>query len=535
MDPYADDATKPGSGFDPLQLLRIFKRRKMLFIVPFVLCLAMAMVAIKVLPPIYYSSGQIRVVHEMTTARVLPRDVPRYGRRNLDQEAFINIQTIVTGPKFLERVAQEIGLISPSVVITQETSEVGNPVEGQADDASLVRLARRLGGMIRVKQDGPTLFSIGVRHPDPEQAYQIARVVLERFIEEERASRVQPSTSTLTFLENQRQGIQQDRAAAERKLTDFQRSMLTASLAGNPITEANLSVAEATSSRLRSQFYNADTAELYTLERRAQSVLQELPPVTTFSQDAEIAAASRELADLEYQQILRTLERTADASAQNTLGALRLRLNSAVETKTARDYPQLGALDRSKISQYFYRSLYHEANRRVLARLEQNIKEFRDFMTRQPEQSATLSRLTQEVERTRGMLATIEQDIAEENLRVEASLSEIGYKIVVRQDPELPLYPIEPDKKKLAFMGFLMALALGLGLVILVEMLDRSFKSVSEIEEMLRLPVIGTMPVVESEYFKRQRTRHIWIWLLLVVTVLLIAGGGMLVIYPRLS
>ena len=56
-------------------------------------------------------------------------------------------------------------------------------------------------------------------------------------------------------------------------------------------------------------------------------------------------------------------------------------------------------------------------------------------------------------------------------------MAEIGYRMVVRRDPILPGRPSEPDKFKLGVMGFVLSLALGIGLVVLAIMLDRSLKN----------------------------------------------------------
>jgi succinoglycan biosynthesis transport protein ExoP len=107
--------------------------------------------------------------------------------------------------------------------------------------------------------------------------------------------------------------------------------------------------------------------------------------------------------------------------------------------------------------------------------------------------------------------------------------------MVVHEDPYLPNKPIEPDKVKLSFMGFVLALALGGGLVVLAELLDRSFRAVDQIEKMLGLQVIGTMPIIASRFFQKQKRRRLLIWLLLVLIILAVAAVGLLLVYPRLS
>ncbi len=530
MDPYDEAGARSGTGFDPLQLLRMFWRRKWLFFVPFILCLAMAAVAIMTMTPVFFSSAQIRVIYEPTTSDILPNE-SRYGRRNLDDDALYNIETIVTGPKFLERVAQEFARLHPEKM-PGGGAQIVDAVVGEDPQPVTSRFARRLSSRVRVRQEKRQLFSIGIRDTDPERAYLLTEVLLDRFLEEERASRVQPRTTTRDFLEGQRKSYQQNLNEKERQLTEFERSMLSESLAGNPVNEANLSRADAALGRLRSQYFDADTAELFTQERLARSVLGgDLVRVQTYSQDPDIAGAMRELVDLEYQALLGQ----GTDQTQTSLGPLRLHLNDLIENKTKQEYPALGAMDRNTICQYLYHSLYRDVQRQIMTQLEQNIKEFRDFTARQPEQSASLARLRQEAETARNQLQAIERDISQENLRIEASLSEIGYKMVVHEDPELPRGPIEPDKVKLSFMGFVLALALGGGLVILAELLDRSFRAVDQIENLLGLQVIGTIPVIESNFFRRQKRRRLLIWLILVVIILAVAAVGLLLVYPQLS
>jgi uncharacterized protein involved in exopolysaccharide biosynthesis len=535
MTPVFEEAEAVGtSQFDPMRLLRLFQRRWRRFVIPFLFCFTMALLVVNVQTPVYFSSSQFLVIHNNPTASSLPRETSRYGSRNFDRDLLITFQTIASGPDFLHDVARqyyggELGSV-PAEGLAATATELPDTV----DLSRINRLANNLRRQIRVAQDAPRMFNIGVRSDDPERAYDLARVVLSRFLEAERASRLQPGTATLNFLLSQREVRQRELTAAERRLAEFQRSLMSPSLGGNPINETNLTRAENLVSRMQTQFYSADTVALFELERGARSVLGNLPRVDAFLQDPAVVAAARELEDLEYGQVLGQINSSGDAVAQDRLGGARLNLNQAVETRTARNFPQLGVMERSKVSQYYYQGIYHEVRQRVIKRLDDMVQECRGSIRRGPDQSATLTRLQQEADRARTALSTIEQDISQENLRREADLSEVGYKIVVRQNPVVPGAPIEPNKVKLAFAGFILALAVGMGLVIGAELLDRTLKSVDEIEAALGVAVIGTLPAINSEYFRGRQGRRLGGWTLVVLALLVVVVIALLVFFPRI-
>jgi hypothetical protein len=179
--------------------------------------------------------------------------------------------------------------------------------------------------------------------------------------------------------------------------------------------------------------------------------------------------------------------------------------------------------------------VYRVARERVIETLSRHIRNYRDFTTRQPVQSQRLSDLQDEVASRRNLLESIEREITQQTINLEASLAEIGYRIEVRRDVAHPRYPVEPDKMRLSFMGFALSLALGFGLVVLSIMLDRSFTAVADIERVLQVTVIGTLPVIQDEHFERKRRLRLLRWLVLVVLILGVAGVFLLYVYPRLS
>jgi uncharacterized protein involved in exopolysaccharide biosynthesis len=532
MDAFEDEQGQQGSGMDIKQLLRSVWRRKWLFIVPFVICLAMAAVVIKTMSPVYSSSALLRVVFERPTTTIVPDDVNyRQRPRYQDEEAQYMIQTIVTGPSFLERVAAEFTTEHPD--LTRRWLALKEIVlSPQAVEADFNRaLAAQLRRGVRVKYEDTHVFRIGIYAPDPELAYTVMQLLLDRFLEEERANRLRPSTATRQFLDEQRQQQEQKVAEAERRLTDFQSTMLSESLAGNPISEQNLAQVEGSLGRLRAQYLDNDNSELITLERQIRTTLGALPQLSQYVQDAEIASLMREMVDLQSQKMLGT----ASEDFEHSLGTLRLRLNGLLERRVAARHPDLSLADRNSIVQYLYQGAYRNVRQLVIDRLDADIREFREFMRRQPERSATLTSLQEDLQRERDLLADIERDITREDLRIEASLSEIGFKMVVHREPRLPSGPAEPDKVRLALMGVLLAAIMGAGLVGLSILLDRSLQSVAQIESVLAVPVIGTIPLIENEVRSRRRQRRYLLWITIVLVVLGLAAVGFLMVYPRLG
>ncbi|EOU2054533.1 YveK family protein [Clostridium perfringens] len=66
--------------------------------------------------------------------------------------------------------------------------------------------------------------------------------------------------------------------------------------------------------------------------------------------------------------------------------------------------------------------------------------------------------------------------------------------IQVIQKPQLPEYPVSPNKTLNILIAFVLGLMVGVGVVLLLEYLDNTFKSREELEKTLDLPIIGAIP-----------------------------------------
>lgn len=66
--------------------------------------------------------------------------------------------------------------------------------------------------------------------------------------------------------------------------------------------------------------------------------------------------------------------------------------------------------------------------------------------------------------------------------------------VQVIQKPQLPEKPVSPNKTLNILIAFVLGLMVGIGVVLLLEYLDNTFKSREDLENTLELPIIGTIP-----------------------------------------
>ena len=70
--------------------------------------------------------------------------------------------------------------------------------------------------------------------------------------------------------------------------------------------------------------------------------------------------------------------------------------------------------------------------------------------------------------------------------------------IKVIEEVKLPEAPISPNKKMNIAIAFLLGLMVSVGLALLLEFLDNTFKTKDQLERELDIPVLGVIPTVKE-------------------------------------
>ena len=80
--------------------------------------------------------------------------------------------------------------------------------------------------------------------------------------------------------------------------------------------------------------------------------------------------------------------------------------------------------------------------------------------------------------------------------------------IQVVEKAAYPDKPVSPNKKLNILIAFVLGLMVSVGLSLLLEFMDNTFKSKEEVEKALDLPVLGTIPELSSEDGIERRRKH---------------------------
>jgi uncharacterized protein involved in exopolysaccharide biosynthesis len=129
-------------------------------------------------------------------------------------------------------------------------------------------------------------------------------------------------------------------------------------------------------------------------------------------------------------------------------------------------------------------------------RLQRPLDELEQRVAYIPRLESEIAELQSRVEDARRYRDAFRSEETTVGILSEQAKERTKYKVI--EPAELPLAPFWPDKRKIIILGFVLGLALGGAFVFLTELLDNSFRRVDEVESVLGLPVLATIPKVEK-------------------------------------
>jgi len=472
--------------FDLIQILNIFWGRKEYVIAVFVVVFPLSAYLAKTLPDVYESSTLILI-----TPQKLPASYVNSTVTMPIQERIHAITQEILSRTRLEKIVREFRLYRSTGV-------------GSATDDRVNKLRKNIIFESRQRENS---FRLSFESENPQVAQQVAARLASLFIEENLRLREQRAVGTTVFIKSESDRLLKEVEEQEARVHLFKAKnqyelpeqlganlstleQLRSGLQGNLLRlsaledrKANLEKQLVNEKQANQQIINTENGgreyllpqwqRVESLKIRLQSLLSrysdKYPEVIDLKR--EIRAVETEGSSREFEN--RGSDSTVIRSQRNPVARILLKqiekLNA--EIKSVKSNNQI---HREKIAAYQVR------------------------VDNTPARAIELSKIS----RTYNITVLKYQDLLAKLL--EAQLSENMEKkqkaeqFQVIDPPNLPKSPVRPNRLGIFLFGFAVAIGGGLALAYMLEMLNNSFKSGTELSDYVNIPLLASIPAITT-------------------------------------
>ena len=503
----------PGKKYQPEDLLRLARRRVWVIVTPFVLLTLATVAGSQLLPNRYRSETLIMVV---------PQRVPEsYVKATVTTRIEDRLQSIsqqILSRTRLERIIQDLNLY----VVERQKGIMEDIVE---------RMRRDIVVQV-VKGDA---FRIGYISDSPQTAMKVTERLATLFIDENLKDREVLAVGTNEFLEAQLEDARQKLVEQEQKLEVYRRrytgqlpSQLQANQQALQNTQMQIQAVADAANRERdrklmlerllgdSQPVVPDSAPAASAPAASAPAVDAALPV-----DQQLDAARRTLAALELRLTpdhpdVRRMKRTV-AGLEAKAAAEPAQTSSPAASETPRAVGQQEAARLTRMREM--RAELESANRTIALkeaeerRLRVEAASLQARIDLVPTRESDLSELTRDYETMQKVYRDLLAKQQDSQVAANLERRQIGEQFKVLDVARLPEKPFSPNRWLIAAAGTLGGLAVGLGIVMLLEFRDRSYRSQKDVEAVLSLTVLATVPLMLTAADKRRvRRAHVVAW-----------------------
>ena len=492
----SESRPKPQKGVAVERLRAAWSRRKWLGVLVFALPFVTAISLIFSMPPLYRSTASVLVerqqVPEAFVRPTVTSDVET-RLRSISQE--------ILSRSRLDALITRFGLY-PDLRKTRSNEEV---IERMRSD---IRLDFR-GADLRARSS-TIAFAISYRGHDPDTVAQVTNTLASFYIEENLKDRERQATGTADFLKGQVAETRKKLDGLETRVSEFRKRYLgelPQQMQANLVTFENLN------SQLR---LNNDN-QIRAAERR-DSLTALIAEAASSPQTFGAPAGAPSLNESRAARLARLRQELASARARFTEEhptVVRLKAQLAATEGESADSP-VDATAAASSSPYVLRLRETlratESELKVLKTEEQRLRgaiaAYQARLENTPKREQEFQELSRDYESTKQLYDLLGKRYEEAQLAESMEQRQKGERFRMLDPAIASQIPAAPNRPRLFILSLVLSLGLGAGALVLAEMLDTSFHSVSELREFSIVPVLVSVPrIVTDADRQRQRRR----------------------------
>ncbi|MFN0130093.1 MAG: GumC family protein [Verrucomicrobiales bacterium] len=434
------------------------------------LAVAAAWIHVRKQPKVYASRATLEVESEQTKVLNI-QDVKENRIATLD--AINTVVQNLTNNTLMLKVAKRIGR-------TDDWAK--RNADGKLETSQEGQLAGSVRAQLTVSLRRNTrLIDIVAEDSDPEKALALADAVVTEFLALLSGDRTELSSKANTFLLEEARKLKEKLEESENKLAKYRLENNAVSVEQNQniiVGRLNSLSTEVTATSTKRASLEADLKALEAVDPKDTEAMLRLASVAALPQVAtlqgSLTAKGAEFAALQE----RYLElHPKFIAAQTEINELRTKLGEAVRDANVQLRAQFDT--------------FVETEKNLKALLAEQEKKALEL----DRMSIPYNVLQREVETDRELYETILTRLKETN--VTQGLEKTPYRIA--EEPLLNPTAIRPNQRKTLTTAALLGLVAAIGLILLIDRLDSSIRTVDQAEAELGLPVLAAIPEMKSD------------------------------------
>jgi uncharacterized protein involved in exopolysaccharide biosynthesis len=513
-------------------LMSLVRRRFAVFANSFIALLSISVLLAFGLPSVYESTGTILIEQQDIPDDLVQSTITSYA----DERIQVISQRVMSTDNLAgliqrhdlfdygqddESIGAKVAKLKDRILIEPISADVFNQASGRPAQATIA-------------------FTVTVQHEAPEVARDLATEVTDLFLEENRRSRAEQTLETVSFLESQSAAYQGEIDRIDGEIAGF-KSRYQGMLPEN--VSFNLQALEREERQLidiKGEIRTLEERIRYLQDERRMSMLESGGAIDRMAElQEEYARVSAKYAPnhpdvLNIRREIEILQQVGDASGGSedsamAIAQVRQELAAARERYSA-DHPDVRSLERTLAaleSQYesggtgtvavtspAVRAIDSEIRERTAtltglrqtqAELNKKIASLEEELSGVPEIERQYKMLLRRYEDAVARHDEIQANLATARMSSQLETEQLGEKFTPIDPPRVPKDPSSPNRIGILALGVVLAGALAVAALAIAEVSDGSIRNPRDVQELLGVPPLASIPLVETRSDRRKR------------------------------
>lgn len=492
--------------FDISEIISAFKRRAWVLVLCIVLLTPIGLLVALLLPPIYTSGAKILVQSQQ-----IPSDLIRSTVQVSSAERLGLIRQRLTTRRKLLDLADRMELYKdrPRMSVSEKVQTLRRSIR-----VNEIRLRQSRSN----REVLSSAFVLRFSSTSPIVAARVANELVTMVLEENTASRSKRATETRQFLEKKSEDLAKELTQIEEEIVEFKATnseSLPSSLESRQVELRNLT----------SRRFELEAARL-ALEQKKRGVLDALaeakpPPQGRTGEENKVTVLRQQLAEVRG---LLSNEHPRVKSLRASIASLQAAADFNAEQRERRFAEEADEEDTPAFQLRKQRERTLELIEKQLDLVERQItagderaEELRNSIAVTPDTEIALSALNR---KRNGIATRLEQSVFKAATAADGEILEINRQaetFEIIEPAQVPEKPNKPDRKLIALGGFGASIGVGLALMLLLELLNRTIRTSRQMAARVGVEPIVAIPLIQTQREAKQKRITAAVYILLLI------------------